>query len=465
MASVAASTSAGTIDVPSLVSQLMSVERQPINTLNTQIASYQSQISSLGTIQGLISSFQSAEQSLTTSLQGFSAVSSNAGITATATSSAVAGTYSLNVSALAQAQSLVATGQTSTTATINAGTSTTVTFDFGTTSGTTFTSNGSGTKSITIDSTNNTLQGIRDAINTANIGVTATIVNDGSATPYRLVISSSTSGASNSLKITTNGAGNGVDTLLAYDPAGTKNMTQTVAAQNASYTMNGIAMTSSTNTVGGAIQGVTFTLGAITTAPATLTVAHDTNAINTAASNFVSTYNALYAQLKSRSAYGTATSTAGSLAGDGTVRLMMGQLQSIFMTPATPAAGGSLTSLAQVGITTQTDGTLKLDSAALNTALTNNYSDVTNLFNSATGFATRLDAWATSTITAGGLISQHISDINTSITGLNNKISQLNIRMNALQAYYTTQYSNLNMMLSSMNSTSSYLTQALTSTK
>ena len=463
--SVAASTSAGTIDVPSLVSQLMTVERQPINTLNTQVASYQSQISSLGTIQGLISSFQSAEQSLTTSLQGFSAVSSNAGITATATSSAVAGTYSLNVSFLAQAQSLVATGQTSTTATINAGTSTTVTFDFGTTSGTTFTSNGSGTKSITIDSTNNTLQGIRDAINAANIGVTATIVNDGSATPYRLVVSSNSTGASNSLKITTNGAGNGVDTLLAYDPAGTKNMSQTVAAQDASYTMNGITMTSQTNTVSSAIQGVTFTLGTITTAPATLAVSHNTGAVQTAATNFVSAYNALYSELKSRSAYGSATSAAGSLAGDGTVRLMMGQLQSIFMTPATPAAGGSLTSLAQVGITTQADGTLKLDSTTFSSALANNYSDVTNLFNSATGFATRLDAWATSTITAGGLISQHITDINTSITGLNNKISQLNIRMNTLQAYYTTQYSNLNMMLTSMNSTSSYLTQALASTK
>lgn len=463
--SVAASTSAGTIDVPSLVSQLMTVERQPINTLNTQVASYQSQISSLGTIQGLISSFQSAEQSLTTSLQGFSAVSSNAGITATATSSAVAGTYSLNVSFLAQAQSLVATGQTSTTATINAGTSTTVTFDFGTTSGTTFTSNGSGTKSITIDSTNNTLQGIRDAINAANIGVTATIVNDGSATPYRLVVSSNSTGASNSLKITTNGAGNGVDTLLAYDPAGTKNMSQTVAAQDASYTMNGITMTSQTNTVSSAIQGVTFTLGTITTAPATLAVSHNTGAVQTAATNFVSAYNALYSELKSRSAYGSATSVAGSLAGDGTVRLMMGQLQSIFMTPATPAAGGSLTSLAQVGITTQADGTLKLDSTTFSSALANNYSDVTNLFNSATGFATRLDAWATSTITAGGLISQHITDINTSITGLNNKISQLNIRMNTLQAYYTTQYSNLNMMLTSMNSTSSYLTQALASTK
>ena len=463
--STSASTSlGGVLDVPSLVSQLMAVERQPINKLNTTVASYQSQISSLGTIQGLVSSFQGAEQSLSTSLQGYGAASSSTSITASATSAAIAGVYSLTVGALAQSQNLVATGQASTTATINAGTSTTVTFDFGTTSGTIFTSNGSGTKSVTIDSTNNTLQGIRDAINAANIGVTATIVNDGSATPYRLVITSNNSGASNSLKITTNGAGNGVDSLLAYDPAGTKNLTQTVAAQDASYTVNGIAMTSSSNTIANAIQGVSLTLSGTTASPATLTVAHDTNAVSTAAANFVSAYNALYTQLKSRSAYGSATTTAGSLAGDGTVRLMMSQLQSIFMTPATPATGGSLTLLAQAGITTQTDGTLKLDSTVLNSAMTSNYSDVNNLFTSASGFLTRLDTWATSAITPGGLIATHITDINTTITGLNEQISQLNNRMTQLQAYYTTQYTNLNMLLSSMNSTSSFLTQALSNT-
>ncbi|ADE10858.1 flagellar filament capping protein FliD [Sideroxydans lithotrophicus] len=462
--SVAASSSLGTIDVPSLVSQLMTVERQPINKLNTTVASYQSRISSLGTIQGLVSSFQSAELSLNTSLQAFSAVSSSTSIAASATSSAVPGAYSLSVSALAQAQNLVAVGQTSTTATINAGTSTTVTFDFGTTTGATFTSNGTGTKSITIDSTNNTLQGIRDAINAANIGVTATIVNDGSATPYRLVLASNSSGASNSLKITTNGAGNGVDSLLAYDPAGTKNLTQTVAAQNASYTLNGIAMTSASNTVTNAIQGVSFTLSSVTASPATLTIAHDTAAVNTAATNFVNAYNAMYTQLKSRSAYGNATATAGSLAGDGTVHMMMSQLQGIFMAPATPAAGGSLTMLAQAGISTQTDGTLKLDSTALNSAMSNNYSDVVNLFTSASGFLTRLDTWATSAVTPGGLISNHITGINTTITGLNNQISQLEHRMTALQAYYTTQYSNLNMLLTSMNSTSAYLTQQFTKT-
>lgn len=458
---IAASSSAGTIDVPSLVSQLMTVERQPINKLNTTVASYQSKISSLGTIQGLVSSFQSAEKSLTTSLQAFSAVSSSTSIAASATSLAVPGAYSLSVTALAQAQNLVAVGQTSTTATINAGTSTTVTFDFGTTTGATFTSNGTGTKSVTIDSTNNTLQGMRDAINAANIGVTATIVNDGSATPYRLVLTSNSSGASNSLKITTNGAGNGVDSLLAYDPAGIKNLTQTVAAQNASYTLNGIAMTNSSNTVTNAIQGVSFTLNSITASPATLTIAHDTAAVNTAATNFVDAYNSMYAQLKSRSAYGNATATAGSLAGDGTVRMMMSELQGIFMTPA---SGGTLTMLAQAGISTQTDGTLKLDSTALNSAMSTNYSDVVNLFTSANGFLTRLDTWATSAVTPGGLISNHISSLNTSITGFNNQISQLEHRMTALQAYYTTQYSNLNMLLTSMNSTSSYLTQQFTKT-
>jgi len=462
MASVPASSSAGTLDVPSLVSQLMSVERRPITTLNTEVASYQTKISSLGTIQGLVSNLQTAVQNLSTNLQGFSATSSDtSALSASASSTATAGTYSFAISALAQSQSLAATGQTSTSATITAGTSTTVTFDFGTTSGTTFTSNGSGTKSITIDSSNNTLQGISDAINAANIGVSASIVNDGSATPYRLVLSSTSSGASNSLKITTNGAGNGVDSLLAYDPAGTKNLTQTVAAQNASYTVNGLAMTSSSNTVTNAIQGVNLVLSNVTpiAAPVSLTVAHDKSAVSTAVSGFVDAYNGLYNQLKSRSAYGNATAAGGDLSGDGTVRLMMDQLRGIFMTPA---SGGTMTSLSQIGVTTQADGTLKLDSAALNTAMAKNYGDVTNLLTSASGFGTRLNAWATSVNQSGGLIANHITSLNTSIAGFNSQISQLENRMTTLQALYTTQYTNLNMLLSSMNNTSAYLTQQFT---
>lgn len=459
MATVSASTSTA-IDVQSLVSQLMAIERQPITKLNTKISNYQSKISSLGTVQGLVSSFQSAATSLGSSLQGYGATSSDSTVlTGIASTSATAGIYSVTVGPLAQAQSLAATGQASTSTTISSGASTTISFDFGTTVGATFTSNGSGVKTVTIDATNNTLQGISDAINAAKIGVTASIVNDGSATPYRLVLTSSNSGASNSLKITTNGAGNGVDTLLAYDPAGTKNMTQTVAAQDASFTMNGLAMTSASNTVTNAIPGVTLTLSK-ENATANLTVARDTAAISTAASNFVSAYNALYSQLKSRTAYGSPTTTAGTLAGDITVRGMMDQLRNILMTPAT---GGTMSNLLEVGITTQaSDGSLKLDSAKLSTAISNDYTGVVNLFTSTTGFATRLNSWATSALTAGGTISSRITSFNSNITDLNKQVSALENRMTQLQKLYTNQYTRLNMALSSMNSTSAYLSQQLT---
>jgi flagellar hook-associated protein 2 len=152
------------------------------------------------------------------------------------------------------------------------------------------------------------------------------------------------------------------------------------------------------------------------------------------------------------------------LAGDGTLRLMLDQLRGIFVTPATPASGGTLTSLSQVGISTQADGSLKLDSSKLNTAIANNFSDVTNLFSSATGFATRLDAWATSAVKFDGLIDLRTTSINTSIKGYNEQISKLELKMTELQKQYTTTYTNLNAMLSSMNATSAYLTQAFATT-
>ena len=464
-----ASSSSGTLDVQSLVSQLMAVERQPIDKLNTQVTSYQAKISSLGTVSGLVSSFQSAIKGINTNIQAFSATPSDASVfTAAANTTAVPGTYTVSVSQLAQAQNLVATGQTSTSTAIGNGVATTVTFDFGTISGGTltggvysgaaFTTNGSGTKSITVDATNNTLQGIRDAINTANIGVTATIVNDGSGTPYRLSLASSNSGVSNSLKITTSGGDGTINNLLAYDPAGTQNLNQTVAAQNANLTVNGIAVTSASNSVSGAIQGVTLSLKNITTAPTTLTVAHDTAAINTAVSGFVDAYNALAAQLKSRSAYGDASTPAGTLAGDGAIRAIQDQLRGIFNSPA---SGGTMTWLAQAGVSFQVDGTLKLDSTQLNTAMTNNFSDVANLFSSSTGFATRLDAWASSTLTPGGLIDTRTTSLKTSISGYNDQINSLEVRMSTLQRLYTAQYSSLNVLLSSMDKTSAYLSKQL----
>lgn len=469
MAITASSTTA--LDVPTLVSQLMAVERRPIDNLNAKITSCETKISSFGTLSSLVSSFQTASKTLNTSLQKLAAAPSDPGVlSATVGSTAVPGAYAVNVSQLAQSQNLVAAGKISSTAAIGDGTATTVTFDLGTINGGTltngvysgaaFTSNGSGTASITIDGSNNTLEGIRDAINSAALGVTATVVNDGSGTPYRLALTSSSSGVSNSLKITTSGGDGSINSLLAYDPAGTQNLTQTLAAQNANFTVNGIAITSKSNTVNEAIQGVTLTLNNTTVAPASLAVARDTTAINTAAAGFVDAYNALASQIKSRSAYGTGATGAGALAGDGTLRLMQEQLRGIFNTPA---SGGTLTSLGQVGIAFQRDGSLLLDSSKLDSAIAANFSDVTHLFSSSTGYATRLEAWANSALQAGGLIDTRTQSLNQYVKDQNEAVDRLENRMTALQKKYTAEYTNLNLLLSSMNSTSTFLTQQLAS--
>ncbi|MCR4299350.1 MAG: flagellar filament capping protein FliD [Gallionella sp.] len=386
-------TSATNLDVNSIVSQLMAVERRPINKLNVKEAGYQAKLSAYGSVKGAVSSFQAAVQSLSSAsnFQSLKATTSDAAIfSASATSSAAAGTYSLEVTSLAQAQKLVAAGQTSSTAAIGAGASTTVTFDFGAISGGTFdagtgkytgaafASNGSGTKSVTIDSTNNSLQGIRDAINTAQMGVTATIINDGSGTPYRLALSSDSNGTSNSLKISVSGDA-AVSSLLAHDPAGTQNLAETVTAQNADFKVNGVAVSKTSNTVSDVIQGVTLTLNKITTSPATLTVARDTAAVSSSINSFVKTYNDLATTLKNSSAYDPVAKQGAILQGDATVRSLQSQLRSMLSTSVT-GTSGVLTTLSDVGVSFQKDGTLALNQTKLDSVMTSNFSDIASLF-------------------------------------------------------------------------------------
>lgn len=397
MATTTSTTAVGTssIDVNSIVSQLMTVERQPIAKLNSKEASYQAKLSAYGSVKGAVAGFQSALQGLNSpsKFNTLKATSSDSSVlSASATSIAVAGTYTLDVTSLAQAQKLVATGQTSSTASIGAGTATTVTFDFGTISGGTltngvysgasFASNGNGTKSITIDSSNNSLQGIRDAINAAKIGITATIVNDGSATPYRLVLASDNNGASNSIKITSSGDTD-IGTLLAHNPGGLpadQHLNQTVTAQNAVFKVNGISISKTSNTVSDVIQGVTFTLSK-EASTANLTVARDTAGINSSISSFVKAYNDLAATLKNVSAYDAATKQAATLQGDSTVRTLQTQLRSMLSTPVV-GTSGALTNLADIGITSQKDGSLAINQTKLDSALASNFGDIASLFTS-----------------------------------------------------------------------------------
>lgn len=395
-------TTSTNIDVNSIVSQLMAVERQPINKLNTREASYQARLSAYGSVKGALSNFQTAVQGLNSAdrFQSVKATPSDSSIfTASANSTATVGSYSLEVDSLAQSQKLVVSGQSSSTASIGTGAETTVTFDFGTISGgsfdtgtgkytdASFASNGNGAKSITIDSSNNSLQGIRDAINAAEIGVTATLINDGYGTPYCLALSSDNNGVSNSLKISVSGDA-ALATLLAHDPANNsaQNLAETVTAQNANFKINGVAVSKTSNSVSDVVQGVTFTLKKITTSAATLTVARDTAAISSSISEFVKAYNDLSTTLKNVSAYNPVSQQGAILQGDSTVRSLQSQLRSMLSTSVVGASGG-LTTLYDVGVSFQKDGTLSLDQTRLDSTIASNFSDIAGLF-AATGKAT-----------------------------------------------------------------------------
>ena len=296
------SVTSSSIDVASIVGQLMQVESQPMTQLQNEQSGFKSTITALNTVQGAVSSFQTAVQALTSlgQYQSYTTSSSNSAVSATASTSAIPGSYSVSVSQLAQAQSLVAAGQTSETAPIGTGATTTLNFTLGTISGgtlssgtysgATFTPNGSGTKSVTINSSNDSLSGIASAINAAGIGVTATVVDNGSSTPYQLVLTGP-SGVSNSMQISVSGDAT-LSSLLSYNPAGTQDLTQVSAAQNAQLTVNGIALSQASNTVSNAVQGLTFNLTGTTASPATVSVTQNTGAVTTAVNNLVSAYNA-----------------------------------------------------------------------------------------------------------------------------------------------------------------------------
>jgi flagellar hook-associated protein 2 len=461
--------SATSIDVNAIVTSLMSIERQPIAKLNTKQTDYQSKLTAVALIKSKIDAFQTAVQALSNPSSGsfvaFKTTTSNSSVfSASASSSAVAGIYTLDVTNLAQSQKLVAAGQASSTTAISDGTATTINFDFGTISGgslaggaysgATFTANGSATKSITIDGTNNTLSGIRDAINAAKMGVSASIVNDGSGTPYRLALSSDNSGLNNSLKISTTGGDGTINNLLSNDPAGVQKLSQTVAAQNADFKVNGIAISKPSNSVTDAIQGVTLTLSNATTTPATLTIETDTSAVNDSVTAFVKTYNDLFSAMKNSSAY----KSKSALEGDATLRGLQSQMRSI---ASSTVSGGTLTTLGEVGLSFSTTGTLNLDSTKLSSAMAKDFSDVANLFNSATGFATKFAEMTKTALAFDGTIATKTNGLNQSIKTVGDQIVSMESRMTRLQKQYTVLYSNLNVMLSDMAQTSAYLTRQL----
>ncbi len=371
------------LDINGLVSKLMAVEQRPLTLLDTKEASLQAKLSAYGSLKGALASFQNAAAALSTPAK-FSALKASVAddtlFSASAAAGAAPGRYEIEVQSLAQAQKLKSGTFATLDETVGSGT---LTIQFGTYSGGSFTLNpDKSTQTITIDSTDASLAGVRDAINEADIGVRASIINDGSG--YRLVIASNSSGLANALKISvadddgtdTDGAGL---SQLTFDASsgGTMNLSQTVAAQNAVAVIDGIPVSNASNTISGALEGVTLNLAK--TGTTTLDVAKDNASVQSAIEAFVKGYNDLNKTLGDLSRYNADTKQASLLTGDSTLRSVQSQLRAVFNT-ALATAGGGMSTLSEIGLGFQRDGTLRLDSTKLNAALNDPTKDVATLF-------------------------------------------------------------------------------------
>ena len=382
------------LDLGSLVSGLIEAERAPVaNRLAIKEQNLSAELSAFGLLRSSLSQFQASLSDLQ-STAAFNAkavsLSSDSVFSASVENAADVGSYSVEVTALARAQSLASSAATAFSTVDDVIGEGTLTIQFGSTTtepAYAFTPDaGQSPQVIDVSAANgnNTLTGLRDYINDNDFNLQASIVNDGSG--YRLVLSSERTGALNSMEITVTGDGDGNDndnsglSQLAFNASAQTSMLQTVAAQDAVLTINGLAITRDSNSVTGAISGVTLDLlkadaGNIVNVDVTENTAQVTASIN----GFVDSYNELMKNIDALTAYDPETGAGSVLIGDFTVRSISSQIRNVIF-GSVSGLDGNIRSLVDIGITTNSSGTLDVDSTKLKDALTNYGSEVEALF-------------------------------------------------------------------------------------
>jgi len=465
------------IDVDSLLSKLMSLQQQPITDIQTRSTSLKTQLSVYGQVKSSLSTLRDAASKLTTpSLwTGVKATSSDSSsVAVSASGTPAAGNLSVSVSQLAAAQSVATGSFANASATVGAGTLTLQLGSWnldGAQNPTTFTpKSGSSAVNISINA-DDKLSTVRDKINAANAGVTASIVTDASGA--RLTITSKTTGENSAFRLqATDGDGNDTDAAglsrLAYDPENSANaMTLSVKAVNARAMINGLSVSSETNSLNSTIDGLNILLLKVTP-PVSLTIASDIDAIKKAISDFTSAYNAINSMMRTQTKYDEATKTAGALQGDSTANSLQYQLRGIVGGSTT--LGGSLQRLSDLGMAPGKDGALasggtKLD-AILNSGNLNDlkafFMGVDNGNSGNNGFATKLRSFADQVLGVDGGIATRSTGIQKQIDRNNDQIDRLAARNNAMEVRLRAQYSTLDLTMSKYNSLSTYLSQQLT---
>lgn len=467
------------LEVQEIVSKLMTIERSPLKAIEQKETAFKAKITSLGLIKSALSSLQIASQSLNLSTTYNSvkpSVADASVFSAAVTGSTPPSSYAVEVKQLAQAQKLTSEGFASTAAALGTGT---LKISIGSyadlDSPTASFTRKADTKeiSIDIDATNNSLEGIRDAINSSDAGVTATIINDGSQ--YRLSLTSKETGEQNEIRISLGEGGDASLEKLTFDKTAgdtTGGFSENVAAKNAIIVVDGISITKASNTITDAIQGVTLTLNKEMAAGTTtkLTLTRDTSATKAAMENFVKAYNEVHKQIATLSDYNSATKEANILTGDATVRSIQTQLRQA-LSGAVAGAPVGMSSLSDIGISFQRDGTLAIDDGKLDKILADPNKDVGRLFRNDTttgtvGYGSRLNSLVSSMIFGeGALINGRIDGINTSIKGLEKQRESQDLRLEVIEKRLYAQFTALDLVVSNMTRTSEFMTQQLEALK
>ena len=427
------------LDLNALVDQLVAAERKPReDRLNRREAEIEARLSAFGSIRGGLSALETALGKLASIQQGRTATSSDStrlGVTARA--DAVPGNYSIQVNRLATAQTLASAGFDDADGPVGTGTLTLRVGD-------------GPALDVVIDDGNNSLRGIRDAINQADAGVQASIVNDGSGS--RLVLSSNRTGAANTISATVSGS----DGLARLASA---NLTQTMAPQDAEAVINGLTVTSPSNSLDQTLDGLTLDLKGTTEAgsPITVTVGQDRDAARSALNEFVKAYNGVVETVRDLTRYDPESREGSVLVGDSTLRAIRGRL----VQGLQQVGGGAdavFTSLVNLGVNSDRNGLLSLDSAALDRAMDQDFQGVISLVNEVSG---GLRDTVQGFTQSGGLLDARTDGLRTRMRDIGRQREMLDARMEQFEARTVRQFGAMDSLVGQLQNTSQFLDQQL----
>lgn len=432
------------LDTNAIINELMQLERRPVNRLEGDKSWHNKRLSALkefnGKLEGFLGKIEDMDsasdlQSRKTNL------SSKDFFSASAESAALPGTYQVEVVKLAQVEKRVSQGYADKQA---------QKFGSGTIS---LTIGSSETISLTVDETSNSLEGIMQTINSAGAGVTASIINDGTSSPYRMVLTGDD--VAQSIVLDASGLAGGT-----YVPP---SFTETQNGQQSHLRVDGIDIYADSNSIDEAISGLTLNLTkAGEGTNTTLTVKTDEVAIKKKIQSFVSGYNDVVSFVTKQSVIDG--SSGGILKGDSGLNSIKRHLQNMLVSVVD--GGGSLKTLSQLGIETQRDGTLKLDDEILTTAIDENLDGVANLLaggDETKGIATEFKDYLKSiTHTTDGFLPGRKQSIDGNIKRIDKSIEQMNARLEQREKSLRDQFNALEQLVSGMNAQSAYLNQQMT---